>query len=108
MARAISYSAASLLFFSILASALEVSPDSPCASKCLDDPLKGNASMREDSLTFHQNLACFDEELSGDNKTDVGKKFTECQNCLKDSGYEDEVYGERDTQWFMCKFSLPV
>jgi hypothetical protein len=106
MARILSYSSTVFLLFSALSFALEVAPNSPCALKCLDDPKNGNVSDRTASLTFHQNLACFDDEYVGKNTSDIATKFAECQSCLQGSGFEDEVYGERDTSWFSCRIPI--
>ncbi|KAF2727824.1 hypothetical protein EJ04DRAFT_128265 [Polyplosphaeria fusca] len=84
-----------------LSCALEVAPNSPCAKKCLDDPQNGDPADTQASLTVHQNLACYDWEFVGNNSTDVGEKFANCQECLKDSGYEDSKSGERDTGLFL-------
>ncbi|KAF2264164.1 hypothetical protein CC78DRAFT_568477 [Lojkania enalia] len=90
-----------ILLFSVLSYTLEVSPNSPCAKKCLDDPDKGDPANRDHSLTFNPDLSCFDREYKGKNSTRVGRKFADCQSCLKDTGYEDPEYGERDTGWFI-------
>ncbi|KAJ4375946.1 hypothetical protein N0V83_001225 [Neocucurbitaria cava] len=81
-------------------SALEVSPDSPCAPKCLDNP-NGNVSDVDSSKTFNYNLACHDWEYMGDNSTQVGQKFKDCNNCLKSSEYIDTASDERDVEWFL-------
>ncbi|KAH4001393.1 hypothetical protein HBI56_070120 [Parastagonospora nodorum] len=90
-----------LLFLTSLTSALEVSPDSPCSPKCIDDPRTGNASSRDDSLTFNRDLFCFDWEISGANSTQSGLKFRDCNNCLKSSGYTETTWNERDVGWFL-------
>ena len=92
-----------LLFLSTLGFALEVSPDSPCAPKCIDDPRTGNASDVQSSLTFNRDLFCYDWEVIGDNSTQSGQKFKDCNNCLKSSGYAWTTAVERDTNWFLCK-----
>jgi hypothetical protein len=91
-----------LVSLASLAAALEVSVDSPCAPKCIDDPAHGNASDPMASLTFNSNLFCYDWEVEGANSTDVGRKFKDCNNCLKDSGFVKESADERDITWFMC------
>ncbi|KAF2190047.1 hypothetical protein K469DRAFT_699629 [Zopfia rhizophila CBS 207.26] len=95
---------ASLFTYCVLVtSALEVSPDSPCAKRCIDDPVNGNVSDGWASLTSHSDLSCFDWEYAGDNATDKGKKFKDCQECMKWSGYKDEDPGavEKDAGWFL-------
>lgn len=91
-----------LLFLTSFTCALEVSPDSPCSPKCIDDPRTGNASSRDDSLTFNRDLFCFDWEVSGANSTQSGLKFRDCNNCLKSSGYAETTWNERDVGWFLC------
>ncbi|KAF2821851.1 hypothetical protein CC86DRAFT_397284 [Ophiobolus disseminans] len=90
-----------LLYLSSFSSALEVSPNSPCTPKCIDDPSKGNASDPAASLTFSRDLFCYDWEIIGDNRTHNGTKFKECQNCMKSSGYAWSMAIERDTTWFL-------
>ncbi|KAF2184143.1 hypothetical protein K469DRAFT_689481 [Zopfia rhizophila CBS 207.26] len=89
-----------LLLFSPLTNAIEVAPNSKCASKCLDDPAKGDPADRAASLTFHPDLACYDSDYNGANVTYVGKKFRDCVSCLQDSSYIDGESGETDLQWF--------
>ncbi|KAF2114121.1 hypothetical protein BDV96DRAFT_109843 [Lophiotrema nucula] len=97
-----------ILSISFFAYALEVSPGSQCASRCLDDPAHGDPNDRSASLTYHQNVPCYDWQVMGNNATDVGIKYADCQSCLKDSGYEDSTYGERDTGWFLFNSKAPV
>ncbi|KAH7075281.1 hypothetical protein FB567DRAFT_536558 [Paraphoma chrysanthemicola] len=98
----IRYTATSLLvFLSTISSALEVSPDSPCAPKCIDDPRTGNASDVASSLTFNRDLFCYDWEVVGNNATQSGQKFKDCNNCMKSSGYAWTTAVERDTNWFL-------
>ena len=37
----------------------------------------------------------------GDNSTQVGQKFKDCNNCMKSSEYLDTTSDERDVQWFL-------
>lgn len=99
--RAMSFASFVLFFFALTAYALEVSPDSPCAPKCLDDPRIGNASNPMNSFTFSPDLACYDWEFSGPNSTQVGQKFADCNNCQKASGHLDPITNERDIGWFL-------
>lgn len=86
--------------------ALEVSPDSPCSSKCIDQD-NGNPSWRNQSLTFNPMLPCYNWQYSGDNSTAAGLKFQTCQECQLRSGYrttftdEGTSYTEQDTTWFL-------
>lgn len=92
---------------------LEVSPNSPCASKCLDSNT-GNASWRNQSLTFNDMLPCYNWEYSGDNSTAVAIKFASCQECQMRSGWQtsgkdgDVNYSEKDSTWFLCRFLLEL
>lgn len=80
--------------------ALQVSPSSPCASKCLDNA-NGNASDAASSTTASSNLACQDWEYVGANSTQAGQDFSECNNCMKNSGYQDTATNESDVRWFL-------
>lgn len=98
------FSASIFACFVFLASALEVSPNSPCAKRCIDDPAKGNVSANWDSLTNNTMISCLDWEFAGNNATDVGKKFKDCQDCQKWSAYAapNLKYAESDALWFVC------
>lgn len=90
------------IFLSAFSFALEVAVDSPCAPQCIDNP-PGNASDPNASLTFNRDLFCYDWEVIGQNSTSTGRKFKECNNCLKSSGYASTTVDERDMMWFLCK-----
>ena len=100
--------AAFLALFFGLSTALEVSPDSPCALKCIDRN-DGNPSWRNQSLTFNDMLPCYNWEYLGDNSTAAGLKFADCQKCQMKSGwrvtFQDNgtEYTEQDSSWFLCK-----
>ncbi|KAF2681766.1 hypothetical protein K458DRAFT_241713, partial [Lentithecium fluviatile CBS 122367] len=89
-----------LLLFAGLAVGLEVSPNSPCAKRCMDNR-DNDPVMRNSSLTWNTDLSCFDWEYIGDNAMDTGKKFADCNRCMQSSEHEDVESGERDTVWFM-------
>jgi hypothetical protein len=91
------------LLLATLVSSLEVTVDSPCAPICIDDTAKGNVSDPRASLTFNRDLFCYDWEVDGSNSTIAGRKFKECNNCLKSSGYKSDKVDERDVTWFVCK-----
>jgi hypothetical protein len=93
------------LGLSAISLALEVSPNSPCAAKCIDDPRTGDVANRSSSLTFSTDLFCYDWEVVGSNSTQNGQKMKDCNNCLKSSGYGSEAWPETDRGWFMCKCS---
>ena len=92
------------LGLSTISLALEVSPNSPCAAKCIDDPRTGDVANRSSSLTFSTDLFCYDWEVVGSNSTQNGQKMKDCNNCLKSSGYGSEAWPETDRGWFMCKW----
>jgi len=106
--RTCAFIAVTLTLFSTSCSALEVSPDSPCASKCIDRN-DGNPSWRNQSLTFNDMLPCYNWEYMDTNSTAAALKFRACQECQMTSGwrttFEDEgtQYTEQDTTWFLCK-----
>ncbi|KAF1919444.1 hypothetical protein BDU57DRAFT_512541 [Ampelomyces quisqualis] len=81
--------------------ALEVSPNSPCAAKCIDDARTGDVANRSSSLTFSTDLFCHDWEVVGSNSTQNGQKLKDCNNCLKSSGYGSDEWPETDRGWFM-------
>lgn len=98
-------SATTLLALLVTASfALEVSPNSPCTSKCLDGN-HGNPSWRNQSLTFNDMLPCYNWEYLGDNSTTAALSFASCQECQMKSGWQaiGTDYNEKDTEWFLCK-----
>ncbi|KAJ4991456.1 lpxtg-domain-containing protein [Stagonosporopsis vannaccii] len=101
-------SAAAILVtvLSTFCSALEVAPDSPCSSKCIDRN-DGNPSWRNQSLTFNDMLPCYNWEYLETNSTAAALKFRTCQECLMTSGYRttftdgDIQYTEQDSTWFL-------
>ncbi|KAK5993337.1 hypothetical protein PT974_06766 [Cladobotryum mycophilum] len=92
------------------ASALEVSPGSPCATLCLDSP-SGNEWNASASNTYTEDITCHDD---GYYSTSKGQKFRKCLDCLQTSSRGHE--GETDLEWFIynlrytvstCVFSKP-
>ena len=72
------YSSTLLLFFSAFGSALEVAPNSRCASLCIDDTANGNVTDRTSSGTYWKDIdSCYDKRFAEDA---VGKKFAECKS----------------------------
>lgn len=92
-----------IALFLRLSFALEVTANSPCSMKCIDDPKNGDPSLSNSSITLGADIVCEDADLVGSKATDLGKKYVDCQNCLQYSRYEDSESGERDSTWFMCK-----
>ncbi|KAK2058541.1 LPXTG-domain-containing protein [Colletotrichum caudatum] len=91
-------------------SALQVTPNSPCASFCLDsDGL--DISDPNSSNTKGKDITCTDGEYQ---TRAAGQKFQQCMSCLQDSPF---VQGsENDQDWFLynmrysfdyCVFGYP-
>ncbi|CAP72861.1 uncharacterized protein PODANS_2_2930 [Podospora anserina S mat+] len=84
-----------------LVSALQVTPNSPCASKCLDsDDL--DASDPNSSHTRNSDVVCEDNKFS----SAKGQKWQTCMSCLETSTFSQG--GESDTMWFLCYIGLDV
>jgi len=92
-----------LFYISLLthgALALQVTPNSPCASFCLDNP-ELDPSDPNSSNTNSADIVCQNADY---NTTSAGTKFMACVNCLQTSTYSS---GEEDDQsWFICKLEL--
>lgn len=79
---------------------LQVTPNSPCSSLCLDSS-DSNASDPRSSNTNDSDIMCSDKDYA----SDKGKKFEGCMNCLQNSTYSQG--SENDQTWFVCMFSIP-
>ncbi|KAH6652121.1 hypothetical protein BKA67DRAFT_497576, partial [Truncatella angustata] len=90
--------------------ALQVTPNSPCSSFCVDS--KGlDISDPNSSNTANDDITCYDKEFSS---TLAGQKFQRCMSCLQDSSF---IQGsESDQSWFLynlrytfdyCVFGFP-
>lgn len=91
---------AAILLFLHLATALQVSPNSPCASFCLDAPDLDKPDP-ESSNTKGEDITCKDDDF---NSRLEGQKFQRCLTCLQDSAFSEGH--ETDQQWFFCKSQL--
>ncbi|KAL9580369.1 MAG: hypothetical protein Q9212_004536 [Teloschistes hypoglaucus] len=80
--------------------ALEVSPNSPCFSVCVDDP-KANPAFWNSSTTTTSDLVCNDWELVGPNATSSGRLFHDCMLCEEKSTNHDTSSNENDQYWFL-------
>ncbi|KAH7392358.1 hypothetical protein DE146DRAFT_766584 [Phaeosphaeria sp. MPI-PUGE-AT-0046c] len=102
MARTKTYSSSLLLAFCLWSAtiALEVTPRSPCALKCIDQPT-GDIANSSSSSTYSKDLFCNDWEVLGSEMTPTGQKFKECNNCLKSSGFASDSDQESDRGWFL-------
>lgn len=98
-----------LAMLSAITTALQVTPDSPCASLCLDPSTSG---MVDSSMpNMHPNdIICNNRDLS----SEKGQRFQSCMNCLQNSTYTTD--SQNDQAWFMynlqysfahCVFDYP-
>lgn len=86
-----------VLFVFQLAAAVQVSPNSPCSSFCIDSP-DLDESDPESSNTEGKDITCSDDDFKSKPE---GQKFQRCLACLQDSSYSDGT--ESDQHWFFCK-----
>lgn len=91
-------------------SALQVSPNSPCASFCVDSN-DLDFSDPNSSNTKNDDITCYDSEYMS---SPAGKKFQRCISCLQDSTFSQD--DESDQLWFLynlrytfdyCIFGFP-
>ncbi|GKT49160.1 uncharacterized protein ColSpa_09341 [Colletotrichum spaethianum] len=76
-------------------SALQVTPNSPCASFCLDS-IGLDVSDPNSSNTKGKDITCTDDQYQTEA---AGQKFQQCMSCLQDSQF---VQGnENDQDWFL-------
>ena len=80
--------------------ALQVTPNSGCASVCIDSPGL-DLSDPNSSSTTGDDITCVDKAYAG---SPFGQKFQKCVSCLQNS---TAVQGhENDQMWFLCKWAL--
>lgn len=84
------------LLFLRLATALQVTPNSPCTQFCIDKP-DLDRSDPNSSNTQGDDIVCQDRDFS---KKVEGQKFQRCLACLQDSTFERGQ--ENDQDWFLC------
>lgn len=94
-----------LLFLITAAHTIEVTPNSPCASLCLNN-IQDNPSNNLASFTVAANTVCDDWEFEGPNSTVKGRKWKECMLCEQTSTAVDEKTHENELYWFLCAFSF--
>lgn len=83
------------------ATALQVTPNSPCASFCVDsDGL--DLSDPGASSTKNGDITCYDSEYTSSR---AGQKFQRCISCLQDSPFAQGK--ESDQLWFLCESLSP-
>ncbi|KAK1760632.1 hypothetical protein QBC47DRAFT_10891 [Echria macrotheca] len=85
-----------------LVSALQVTPNSPCASVCIDQP-NFDVSAPASSNTRNTDIVCTDAALSS---TPQGQKWKDCMTCLQHSTFSQGP--ENDQMWFLynARYSL--
>ncbi|KAL2266300.1 hypothetical protein VTJ83DRAFT_5652 [Remersonia thermophila] len=77
-----------------LSSALQVTPNSPCAPVCMDSPGL-DVSDPNSSTTKTSDIPCVDSDYS----SPVGAKFKDCMTCLQSSTFSQG--SESDVMWFL-------
>lgn len=82
-------------------SALRVSPGSPCASQCLEEPSGNSLDDRATSTTNTSDIVCSDIDFFS---STAGLKFKDCVSCLQTSrGVKGD---DSDSAWFLCKLHM--
>lgn len=79
--------------------AIQVTPNSPCSSVCLDSTTLDKSDPNS-SNTESSDIVCEDVAL---NTTSTGSKWKQCMTCLQTSTFEQG--SESDQYWFICEFS---
>lgn len=82
--------------------ALQVAPNSPCASKCIDSSTLDESDPNS-SNTVASDIVCDDVDFTS---TSNGTKWKQCMTCLQSSTFEYE--DESDQYWFLCKLQSTV
>ncbi|KAL7625222.1 hypothetical protein AAE478_004437 [Parahypoxylon ruwenzoriense] len=99
-----------LTFLTQHVASLQVTPNSPCASFCVDSTAL-DFSDPNSSTTGNDDIICYDSEYS---TTAAGQKFQGCMSCLQDSTFSQG--SESDQLWFLynlrytfdyCVFGFP-
>ncbi|KAI0966627.1 hypothetical protein F4678DRAFT_475744 [Xylaria arbuscula] len=90
--------------------ALQVTPNSPCASFCIDSE-GDDVSDPNSSTTTNNDITCYDSQYAS---SPAGLKFQRCISCLEDSTFSQGE--ESDQLWFLynlryafdnCIFGFP-
>lgn len=87
-----------LFLFIHFSSPLQVTPNSPCASVCVDSN-DLDYSDPNSSNTLNKDISCHDKDYTN---TGAGQKFRRCLSCLQDSTFSQG--SETDQGWFLCTF----
>ncbi|KAK3373773.1 hypothetical protein B0T24DRAFT_528711 [Lasiosphaeria ovina] len=91
-----------LLVTSPLALALQVTPNSPCSSVCMDQPDLDQSDPTA-SNTKNSDIVCQDGALA---KSATGTKWQTCMTCLQTSTFSKG--GETDQGWFLYNMRYSV
>lgn len=81
-----------------VASAIQVTPNSPCSSVCIDSRSL-DVSDPNSSSTQNSDLSCKDSDFTS---SATGQKWTACLGCLQNSTFSQD--SESDQGWFFCRF----
>ncbi|KAM3504212.1 hypothetical protein MY10362_003704 [Beauveria mimosiformis] len=90
--------------------ALQVTPDSPCASLCLDSSSSSSSNSSSIAKIRDDEIVCSNRDYA----SEQGQKFQRCMNCLQNSTYSQG--SQNDQAWFMynlqyayahCVFGYP-
>ncbi|KPM41339.1 hypothetical protein AK830_g5244 [Neonectria ditissima] len=84
-----------LALFLLRVTALQVTPNSPCASFCMDSSDLDRSDSRA-STTDGDDIVCTDD---GYLREKTGQKFQRCLSCLQDSDFQRG--DENDQDWFL-------
>ncbi|KAK8096652.1 LPXTG-domain-containing protein [Apiospora kogelbergensis] len=99
-----------LFLFLHFSSPLQVTPNSPCASVCVDSNDLDHSDPNS-SNTSNKDISCHDTDYAN---TAAGQKFRRCLSCLQDSTFSQG--SESDQGWFLynlrytfdhCIFGFP-
>ncbi|CAK7202374.1 hypothetical protein SEUCBS139899_005097 [Sporothrix eucalyptigena] len=90
----------SLLIVSTLA--IQVSPNSPCASLCIDNSSL-DTSDPNSSTTTNADISCYDSDFV---TSSAGQKWTSCMGCLQNSTFSQG--DESDQAWFFYNLRYNV
>ncbi|KAI2463782.1 hypothetical protein F4781DRAFT_106394 [Annulohypoxylon bovei var. microspora] len=88
----------SIIMLTLLAhhvASLQVTPNSPCASSCIDSTGL-DLSDPNSSTTSNSDITCYDSEYSS---SPAGQKYQRCMRCLQDSTFAQG--SESDQLWFL-------
>ncbi|KAH6626081.1 hypothetical protein B0J18DRAFT_464127 [Chaetomium sp. MPI-SDFR-AT-0129] len=94
MAKLATYTLVAALLAPHFTSALQVTPNSPCASACARSPTQ-NPADSEASYTQNSDIVCSDADYA----SPAGVKFQECMTCLQTSTFSQG--DESDVMWFL-------